>query len=173
LLDDRARGEWSAFRPLFVPPPAVAQPEPEAKPKPPPETPPDELSPQMRAAIEGASREYLAELRRAYAAAQEALERGVAETLATLAERVLGRELALAPADVEALVGEALETFARERPIALRVAPSVAAKFESSLPLRGDAALEPGDLVLETADGEIDLRIATRARELLRALRAG
>jgi hypothetical protein len=166
------------FRPLgaAAEPPPRAQPEPPAEPGPAPraqtvfedvEPPPAELPPEVRAALDGALREYAGELRRAIAAARELIERGAREVLAALAHDVLGRELQLSPVDLDAFVASALVAYGAARPVALRVAPGTPLA-DGVLPVRPDAALERGDLVLETPDGEIDLRIATRLRALVR-----
>ncbi len=126
-----------------------------------------EIPPEVRAALDGALREYAGELRRAVAAARESLERGARDVLAALARDVLARELALEPADLDALVAGALAAYGAARPVALRVARGTALA-DGLLPVHHDAALERGDLVLETPDGEIDLRIATRLSALVR-----
>jgi hypothetical protein len=98
-------------------------------------------------------------------AALEAFERATADVLAALAHDVLGRELAIAPADLGALAARALAQFAEHEPVALVVAPGDAGAFETSLPIRVDASLETGDLLIEVRDGHFESRFALRIRE--------
>lgn len=106
--------------------------------------------------------EMLQELVLARLAALEAYERRTPAMLEALAREVLGRELALAPADLSRLAGELRATFGAEEPVVLVVAPDDAPRVICDLPVRTDAALRRGDLVLEVRDGEIDARFNLR-----------
>ena len=157
------------FRPLHAPPaPAPAPADACDAGRPPreqlrvPELPSD-----VRASLDASLRDVAAELQRAYALACESLERSARDALAALARDVLARELALATADVDALVIRALASFAAAQPLALRVADGVTLAA-GRIDVRTDPALAPGDLVIETPDGEIDLRLAGRFEELMR-----
>ncbi len=98
-------------------------------------------------------------------AALEAFERATADLLASLAQDVLARELAIAPADLGALAARALAQFAEHEPIAIVVAPGDAAAFETPLPVRVDASLDAGDLAIDVRDGHFESRFALRLRE--------
>jgi flagellar biosynthesis/type III secretory pathway protein FliH len=98
-------------------------------------------------------------------AALEAFERASADLLGRLARDVLARELALAPADLCALAARALAVLADHEPIALVVAPGDVAALQTTLPVRADAALEPGDLIVEVRDGAFESRFALRVNE--------
>lgn len=114
----------------------------------------------------------LDELALARCAALEAYERAVPRLLAALADAVLGRELALAPCDLSRIAGLVRSRFESEEPVALWVAPADAGRVTSDLPVRGDPALGPGDLVLEVRDGELESRFAFRLASALAATRA-
>jgi hypothetical protein len=100
-------------------------------------------------------------------AALESFERASAELLGRLARDVLARELALAPVDLCALAARALAAFADHEPIALAVAPSDVAGFATTLPVRADTMLEPGDLIVEVRDGAFESRFALRVAETI------
>jgi flagellar biosynthesis/type III secretory pathway protein FliH len=111
--------------------------------------------------------EILQELVLARLAALEAYERLTPSLLEALARDVLGRELALAPADLNRLAGELCEAAAGEEPVALIVAPDDAPAIACRLPVRTDIALRRGDLILEVRDGEIDARFNLRIAGVL------
>ncbi len=105
-------------------------------------------------------------------AALDAFERSAARALRELATEVLGRELALAPFDIEALVARALEAFAGAVPIRLVLSPADAIRVRVALPVRVDAALQAGDTIVEVGDGAFESlalfrleRIVSRALE--------
>jgi hypothetical protein len=102
-------------------------------------------------------------------AALEAFERAAARLLEGLAHDVLGRELRLAPADVEALVARARAAFATSGPVAIEVsatdATAVAERFD--LPVRIDPALAPGDIVVRVRDGAFESPFAFRLASVL------
>ncbi len=106
-------------------------------------------------------------------AALEAFERASADLLRQLAHDVLARELAIAPADLCALAARALATFAELEPVAIVVAPSDACAFDTSLPVRCDATLDAGDLVIEVREGALESRFAARVRESVALAAAG
>lgn len=100
-------------------------------------------------------------------AALEAYERAWRRLLDSLAHEVLARELRLAPPDIAALASRALQAFAEQEPLALVLAPQDAQRVALDLPVRADPALEPGDLVVEVRDGELESRFAFRVRRAL------
>lgn len=126
-----------------------------------------EIPPQVRAAVERALNEFSSELRLALARSQEWTERTARSCAVLVAQEVFARESALAPTDVEALVARALETFVEARPVALRIAGCDRERVAPNVPVVIDHTLSGGDLVLETPEGEIDLRIVTRLRALV------
>jgi hypothetical protein len=136
-------------RALRAPSPAGGT-EPPPSPPAPPETPPD---------VTAALRE--ARLFRAHLA--DALESARDLLLRELACAVLGRELTLAPADLTRLTQAVLAAHPTRDALAVRVHPADVGGLELSLPVRGDARLAPGDLVLELGDGTcVDARLGVR-----------
>jgi flagellar biosynthesis/type III secretory pathway protein FliH len=85
----------------------------------------------------------------------EWFERAREVLLRRFARDVLARELALAPADIEMLARQALAAFADDLPAALSVAPADVGRLDVSLPVFADAALTPGDIVVEVGDGKL------------------
>ena len=123
------------------------------------ETPPDP----------GFAREVCAQLTLARLAACEAFERAATRLVDLLARDVLARELALAPADVAALVARVRALFERDEAVTVVVAPCDAERIASGVPLRADPALEPGDVVVEVRDAAIDARFELRAADAVAA----
>ena len=105
-------------------------------------------------------------------AALESFERASADLLGRLARDVLARELALAPVDLCALAARALAALSDHDPIALVVAPDDVAAFESALPIRSDATLHAGDLIVEVKDGAFESRFALRVCETVESIAA-
>ena len=110
------------------------------------------------------------ELRVARLASIEAFERAAAALLRAFADEVLGRELALQPADVSAIAGRLIEASRADEPVSVRVAPADVAATECGLPVVGDASLGPGDVVLAVRDGVLDARFHLRVQRALRAV---
>ncbi len=100
-------------------------------------------------------------------AAREAYERATVVLLETLARDVLARELALAPVDLAALVRDVLATADVSEPIALAVSPADAQRVHATLPVRVDAALAAGDLVVDVRDGAFVSTFALRLEDAL------
>jgi hypothetical protein len=102
----------------------------------------------------------------------ESFERSRERLLRRFAEEVLVREQQLLPADIEAIARKALIAFAEESPVALAVAPAEAACLRADIPVRADAALQPGDIIVDIADGRFEsplrLRVARIIQETLR-----
>lgn len=99
--------------------------------------------------------------------------------------RLLGRELATAPADVEQLIGDLLEHVVDQRRIEVRVHPADflmateayprwrASKFgEWEIVIVPDAALAPGGCEIRSESGRVDARMETKLQLLETALRA-
>jgi hypothetical protein len=104
----------------------------------------------------------LAALALARLAALEAFDRAAPRLLSALAQNVLGRELALAPADLRVVIAHLRRDFAAAEPVAVLLAPAEAGCRIDGLPVRAEPALHDGDIVLEVRDGEIDARFALR-----------
>jgi len=122
----------------------------------------------------------------AAAAARDAALRGaeaeVIELALELARRILEREVAVAPAALEALAGAALRAARGRRAVGVRVHPSAARALRGSrealaalhglpgLALVEDAALGPADAIVETEAGWFDGRLHVRLEGLRQAL---
>jgi hypothetical protein len=95
-------------------------------------------------------------------AAIEAFERSTTRLLRALAEDVLARELAIAPVDVAALVTRVLARYTEHEPVEIVVCPRDAERVRVPLPLRVDAELVSGDLVVVVRDGAFESHFAFR-----------
>jgi hypothetical protein len=105
-------------------------------------------------------------------AAREALERAGRTLLASFADEVLGRELALAPVDVEALITRTLATFDELEPARVVFSQADAAQIDAprmapALPFRTDPALAAGHFIIEVRDGVLDSQQSFRLQTLL------
>lgn len=105
-------------------------------------------------------------------AAREALERAGRALLGSLASDVLGRELALAPIDVEALIARTLATSDDFEPARVVLSEADAAQFDATrmrgaLPVRTDSALAAGHFIIEVRDGVLDSQHAFRLQTVL------
>jgi hypothetical protein len=96
------------------------------------------------------------------AAALEAFERASERLLQGLAAEVLGRDLALAPCDIETLTRRFVAELMEFEPLALVLSPADANRVRSSLPVRVDSALRSGDAIVEVRDGAFESRAAFR-----------
>jgi flagellar biosynthesis/type III secretory pathway protein FliH len=120
------------------------------------------------------------------AAARDTLLLGATAELGALAvsiaRRILGRELALAPDAVAGLAARAVAEVRGRREVSVRVSPSdepavrgveprLAGLLERGvLSVRADAALGPGDVIVETEAGRVDARVSTQLAAFARAL---
>lgn len=122
---------------------------------------PDELAEAIRAA------------RRFRAALADALDVALAQLLDAISREVLARELAVAPADVAAIVRRALGELEPEKALAIRAHPEdVESIRELEIESTPDAALRRGDIVIELRSGTIDMRVETRLESALAACAA-
>jgi flagellar biosynthesis/type III secretory pathway protein FliH len=95
----------------------------------------------------------------------DALTDAFGTLICDLAADVLARELRLAPCDLEAL----LQRVAERAPIVrVRVAPADVVRI-AGVPVELDAALDPGDAIVELAGGAIDARLGVRLAAVLEA----
>jgi flagellar biosynthesis/type III secretory pathway protein FliH len=152
-----------AFVPLalFLRPPIAREPAIEPAPPAPAEaaiTPAAESDEAIRAA------------RRFRAALADALDLRVHQLLSAIAREVLARELRLGAADVAAIVSGARDRFEVEKILRVRAHPADRdALADLELALVADAALQPGDILLELRSGTIDLRLRARLEAALAA----
>jgi flagellar biosynthesis/type III secretory pathway protein FliH len=127
----------------------------------------------VRGIVDFAHADVVHELALMRLAAYETFEQNARRMLRTLARDVLGRELSIAPADLDALAAEALAAFAGADPVSLRVSAADAERVRSPLPVSIDPALEVGDLVVDVRDGAFESRFTFRLEAALeRAERA-
>ena len=127
----------------------------------------------VRSVVDFAHADIVHELALMRLAALESFERAKDALLEALAADVLGRELALAPVDVEALVRRAVARFADLEPVSIAVAPSDAERVHALLPMRIDAALEAGDLIVDVRDGALESTFLFRLQSALDRASAG
>ncbi|MBV8373099.1 MAG: hypothetical protein JOY69_07540 [Candidatus Eremiobacteraeota bacterium] len=119
----------------------------------------DEPAGQARAACV----EVIAAARRFHAALADAAEASLDRLLRTLARDVLGRELALAPAEITSLVCAALERFANEDVLRVRANADETAVLEAlGIPVQSDPQLIRGDFILELQSGTIVATLRSR-----------
>jgi hypothetical protein len=112
------------------------------------------------------TREALREARLFGARLADAFDAAAARLLRDLAAHVLARELQLRPCDLSALIARVL---AGAPAVRLRVAQADAA-VAAPLPVVVDAALAPGDAIVELTGGAFDVRLGVRLANVLEAL---
>jgi flagellar biosynthesis/type III secretory pathway protein FliH len=105
-------------------------------------------------------------VRRFRAMLADALDRSLAELLREIAIDVVGRELLLAPADLEAIVRRARERCA-EIPIAVRVHPAQHRLCDFGVPALADPSLRSDDVQIDLRSGSIDARLGVRIEQML------
>jgi hypothetical protein len=103
-------------------------------------------------------------------AACESFEDEVRRLLGRLAREVLGRELALAPCDLGALVAAARAELEAYEPVCLVTAPGELACFPAAFPRRSDPSLAAGDLFVEVRGGAYDGSLGARLELALEGL---
>ena len=120
-----------------------------------------------RGVIDFAHADVVHELALLRLAALEAFERGTERLLRALADDVLGRELELGPAAIEALARRAVATFADHEPVAIAISAADAERVRAPLPVRIDPALAAGDLIVDVHDGAFESHFAFRLEAAL------
>jgi flagellar biosynthesis/type III secretory pathway protein FliH len=122
---------------------------------------------------------------RAVAARSRTGAEGVLRALAVrIAEKILGRELALRPEAVTDVVGEALRLAGDPRDLVVRVNPDDLAALERGKPrllercraaraltFRADDSVARGGCIVETELGIVDARLSTQLEAIERALK--
>lgn len=105
-------------------------------------------------------------VRRFRAMLADALDRSLGELLREIAIDVVGRELLLAPADLETIVRRARERCA-EIPVAVRMHPSQQRLYDLGVPALPDPSLRSDDVQIELRSGSIDARLGVRIEQML------
>jgi flagellar biosynthesis/type III secretory pathway protein FliH len=112
--------------------------------------------------------ETLSAVRCFRAALVDALEVAVQSLLPAIACDVLGRELRIEPADLAAVVAEAVERFGREQVLVIRAHSGEISALESlGVELAADDRLALGDAEIELRSGTVDMRLRARLEALL------
>ena len=101
----------------------------------------------------------------------EAIESAAEMLRNDIAAEIVGRELQLAPADIQAIVDRAIARYASEAPVRVRVHPGDLDALDGEIPAVADTQLRRGDAVLEVGGGAIDATLGVRLDSVLRALR--
>jgi flagellar biosynthesis/type III secretory pathway protein FliH len=112
----------------------------------------------------------LADVRRFHAALADALDATREKLLRELACSVLGRELMLAPAEIETITADAVARVVDEEPVRVRAHPDDVPRVASAaLPVIADATLRRGDVMIDVRSGTIDASLGVRLASLLAA----
>ena len=111
------------------------------------------------------------EVRLFMARVAEAIDFSVEMLRNDIAAEILGHELQLAPADIRAIVARAIQRYALESPVRVRVHPRDLAALDGEFSTIADGQLRPGDAVLEVRGGSIDVSLGVRLDSVLRASR--
>lgn len=120
-----------------------------------------------------ASEEEIArEVRLFHARMREMLEEAVQTMLCDIAADVLARELRIAPADIARIVDAALQRYASEEPLRVRVHPQECARVRCEAPVVADARLRQGDALIELRSGWVEATLGVRLESVLRAVHA-
>jgi flagellar biosynthesis/type III secretory pathway protein FliH len=114
--------------------------------------------------------EVLMQARRFRAALADAVELAREQLLTEIAADVLGRELELRPADLRAIVSKAIQRYAFDVPLAVRLHPADVELLRGAYPAVVDSGLRRGDAIVELHVGSIDARLGVRLESLLRSL---
>jgi flagellar biosynthesis/type III secretory pathway protein FliH len=110
----------------------------------------------------------LAAARRFHAALADAADAALDNLLRNIACDVLGRELALAPADVASIVAAALERYAADSPVRLRAHPDETSALGGfNLAVIADRGLRRGDVAIDVRAGTIDASLGARLEHVL------
>jgi flagellar biosynthesis/type III secretory pathway protein FliH len=115
-----------------------------------------------------AQADTLRELRLFNARVIEGVEAAVETLLGDIAAEVLGRELQLAPADLQTIVDRALQRYMADEPLRVRAHPTDALAISCALPLVADERLRSGDIVLELRCGSVDGTLGVRLAGAIR-----
>ena len=112
-----------------------------------------------------------AAVRRFHAALADALDAALDGLLRAVARDVLGRELALAPADVAVIADAALKRYAADFPVRLRAHPDdVTLLAGLNLAVTADRELRRGDVAIDVRSGTIDASLDARLERVLESM---
>ncbi len=100
----------------------------------------------------------------------EAVEDAVEMLVTDIAADVLGRELLLEPAGIEAIIDRALQRFAAEEPLRVRVHAQDVERLKCGVPVVADTQLRPGDAIIELRSGSVDASLGVRLAALVQAV---
>ena len=100
------------------------------------------------------------------AALADALAHAAASLIRELASDVLARELNLAPCAMDALVARLLSDHFSASPLRVRISPHDRLAT-NEFPVVIDDSLQPGDAILECANGAIDARLGVRLADVI------
>jgi len=122
--------------------------------------------------LEEAESGLLRDVRLFHTSVIEGVEAAIETITGDIAANVLGRELHVAPADIDAIVDRALQRYLADEPLRVRVHPDEAAGLSCGVPVVGDERLRYGDAVIELRCGSVDATLGVRFASVLRAARA-
>lgn len=109
-------------------------------------------------------------VRRFRAALADVLDTAVQTLLPAIARDVLARELRLEPADIAAVVRNAIDRFGGDQVLSIRANPAdLDALGVTGLPRLSDDTLPVGDILIELRSGTIDLTLVARLNAALAA----
>jgi flagellar biosynthesis/type III secretory pathway protein FliH len=112
--------------------------------------------------------ETLSVVRRFRAALADALDVAVQSLLPAIARDVLGRELRIEPADLAAVIAEAVQRFGREQVLVIRArSDEIGAMEPLGVELAVDDRLAQGDAAIDLRSGTIDMSLYVRLEALL------
>lgn len=97
----------------------------------------------------------------------ECFERARTRLLERFAEEVLARELRIQAPDISTIAKNLLAGFVSESPLTLVVAPEEVARLSADVPVRADASLSPGDVMVLFSDGGIESPLRFRAESIV------
>lgn len=107
-------------------------------------------------------------VRRFYAAVADAVDAAAADVIRDIASDVLARELALAPAALADVIATLLRRFESEEPLHIVAhRDDLAALRNLGLPVREEASLRRGDVMLVLRYGSIDASLGARLADVL------
>jgi flagellar assembly protein FliH len=179
-------GAASNKQPVSEPPPAAAAPPPLPRAVPPPPPPqPIAAAPDsdLRVAMMARVQMAVEKLRHEGERLAEQARADTLEIAFQIARRILEQELRTGPDALFALVRSAVRRAGDVRRVLIRVAPQDVQLLEGDsgkaalqtitvarVEIVGDAALTPGDVIVESAEARIDGRLSSRLNELHEAV---
>ncbi len=108
----------------------------------------------------------ISDARRFRAVLADAISHAAVSLVREIASDVLARELQFAPCAMDALVVRLVNDHMNAVPLRVRISPHDQF-FTSDFPFVVDAALQPGDAILECTSGAIDARLGVRLADVI------